>query len=73
MNWNYNIKEAPLDTPLQLLSGNDCFLLPQQIFIGTIVDNGTYWAKGECIAGNSEYFYRSAIVAWKPVETRIEV
>ena len=66
MEWNYNLNEAPIDTPIQLLSANDCLLLPQRIFVGTI----TYGRKneltrGECLVGDPDYFYRSAIVAWK--------
>lgn len=67
MEWNYNMKEAPLETPIRLLSDDDCFLLPQREYVGTIIDNGTYLTRGECIEGDPEYFHRSAIVAWKPL------
>ena len=66
MGWNYNLNEAPIDTPIQLLSGDDCLLLPQQEFVGTITyGNKNELVRGECLVGDPDYFYRSAIVAWK--------
>ena len=70
MEWNYDLEKAPLDTPLKLLSSDDCPLLPQREYIGTITmyGDGEYRTRGECIDGDPEYFYRSAIVAWKFLE-----
>ena len=66
MEWNYNLNEAPIDTPIQLLSANDCILLPQKIFIGTITYNHKgELTRGECLVGEPDYFYRSEIVAWR--------
>ena len=67
MDWNYNLNETPLNVPVKLLSADDCLLLPQREYIGTIVDNGRYLTRGECIKGDPDYFYRSAIVAWKEI------
>ena len=68
MKWNYNIEEAPLDVPIKLLSADDCLLLPQREYIGTITNNGSYLTRGECIVGDPDYFYRSAIIAWKTIK-----
>ena len=70
MEWNYNLEKAPLDTPLKLLSGDNCLLLPRREYVGTITMHrcGEYRTRGECIDGDPEYFYRSAIVAWKTIE-----
>ena len=68
--WNYNMVEAPLNTAIKLLSADDCLLLPQMEYVGTIIDNGRYRTRGECIEGNPDYFYRSAIVAWKPISNK---
>lgn len=66
MEWNYNLNEAPIDTPIQLLSADDCLLLPQKIFIGTITYNHKgELTRGECLVGEPDYFYRSEIVAWR--------
>ena len=35
-NWNYDMDSCPLDTKVYLLSSNDCFLLPQREYVGTI-------------------------------------
>ena len=67
MKWNFDMESCPLDTKVRLLSGDGDLLLPRQEFIGTIVDNGRYRTRGECFKGDPEYFYRSAIVAWKPL------
>lgn len=63
--WNYNMDECPLDTKVCLLSDNDCFLLPQQEFEGTLTFNGKFITRGECYKGDADYFYRSKIIAWK--------
>lgn len=65
MDWNYDMDSCPLDTKVCLLSGDGNLLLPQQEFIGTITDNGRFRTRGECYSGDPDYFYRSAIVAWK--------
>lgn len=65
MEWNYNMESCPLDTRVCLLSSDDCLLLPQKEFVGTITFNGSYLTRGECFKGDPDYFYRSAIVAWK--------
>jgi len=67
MDWNYNLNEVPLNVPVKLLSADDCLLLPQREYIGTVVDNGRGLTRGECIEGDGDYFYRSKIVAWKEV------
>lgn len=59
--------ECPLDTKVKLLSANDFPILPQMEYIGTITFNGRYKCRGECYEGDPEYFYRSAIIAWKEV------
>lgn len=45
-------------------------LLPQREYVGTITlsKNKKYKTKGECYEGDPDYFYRSKIVAWKPLE-----
>ena len=65
MDWNYDMESCPLDTKVCLLSGGDNLLLPQQEFIGTITHNGRFRTRGECYSGDPDYFYRSAIIAWK--------
>ena len=57
---------CPLDTKVRLLSSDDCMLLPQMEFVGTLTDNGNYITRGKCYKGDPDYFYRSKIVAWKP-------
>jgi len=67
-SWNYNLEEAPLDTPIELLSSNDCFLLPQMKYIGTIISNGRGdRVRGNCIEGDPDYFYRSDLIAWRSI------
>lgn len=68
LNWNYNMEECPLDTKVKLLSANDFPVLPQQEFIGTVVFNGRFRTRGECYKGDPDYFYRSAIIAWKNLD-----
>lgn len=63
--WNYDMESCPLDKKVRLLSANDCFLLPQMEYVGTITFNGVYKTRGECYEGDPDYFYRSAIVAWR--------
>ena len=70
MKWNYDMESCPLDTKVRLLSSDDCLLLPQKEYVGTIAFNGRYRERGECYDGDPEYFYRSAIVAWKEYEER---
>ena len=65
-DWNYNMDYCPLDTKVRLLSSDDCMLLPQMEFVGTLTDNGNYITRGKCYKGDPDYFYRSKIVAWKP-------
>ena len=67
-DWNYDMKSCPLDTKVHLLSSDDCFLLPQREYVGTITHNGRFKTRGKCYNGDPDYFYRSAIVAWKPFE-----
>lgn len=64
-DWNYNMNECPLNTKVRLLSADDCPILPQMEFIGTITFNGIYKCNLECDEGDPEYFYRSRIIAWK--------
>lgn len=66
MDWNYDMNQCPLNTKVRLLSANDFPILPQKEFVGTVVFNGNFRAKGECYEGDPDYFYRSAIIAWKP-------
>ena len=40
----------------------------QREYVGTITHNGRFKTRGECYSGDPDYFYRSAIVAWKPFE-----
>ena len=65
MDWNYDMDSCPLDTKVCLLSADGCFLLPQQEFVGTITHNGRFVTRGKCFSGDSDYFYRSKIIAWK--------
>ena len=39
-DWNYDMESCPLDTKVYLLSSDDCFLLPQREYVGTITHNG---------------------------------
>ena len=66
MEWNYNMDKCPLDKRVKLLSDEGCFLLPQMEFEGTITYgiNG-YKTRGKIFVGDPDYFYRSAIIAWK--------
>ena len=66
--WNYNMNEVPLGTPLKLLSRNDDFLMPQREYVGTMIHDGIFPTHGECIEGNPDHFYRSIMVAWKRLE-----
>lgn len=66
--WNYNMESCPLDTEVRLLSSDGCLLLPQREYIGTVTYNGKSMVNGECYRGDPEFFYRSAIVAWKGME-----
>lgn len=69
MEWNYNLNEAPIDMPIQLLSRNDSPILPQQEFVGTITyGHKNELTRGKCLVGNPDYFYRSAMVAWKEIK-----
>jgi hypothetical protein len=70
MEWNYDMESCPLDTRVKLLSGDGCFLLPQMEFEGTITYNYSreYKTRGKLFVGDGDYFYRSAIVAWKKCE-----
>lgn len=63
--WNYDMESCPLDTKVCLLSSDDSLLLPQREYVGTITFNGRFKTRGECYEGDPDYFYRSAIVAWK--------
>lgn len=66
MEWNYNLNEAPIDTPIQLLSRDDSPMFPQQVFVGTLEYGHTNeLIRGKCLVGDPDYFYRSAMVAWK--------
>ena len=67
-DWNYDMESCPLDTKVYLLSSDDCLLLPQREYVGTVTDNGRFKTRGECYSGDPDYFCRSAIVAWKPFE-----
>lgn len=58
--WNYDFENAPVDTPIHLLSKN-----PSTEFVGTITKNGSDTFRGECIQGDPDVFFRAAIVAWK--------
>lgn len=70
-DWNYDIDSCPLDTKVRLLSADNCFLLPQMEFVGTLTDNGRFITRGKCYEGDPDYFYRSAIVEWKPYEESV--
>lgn len=65
-----DMDSCPLDTKVRLLSSDDCLLLPQREYVGTITlhKSKKYKTKGECYEGDPDYFYRSKIVAWKPLE-----
>lgn len=65
MDWNYDMESCPLDTKVYLLSANDCPILPQVEYVGTITFNGRFKTRGECYKGDKDYFYRSKIIAWK--------
>lgn len=65
MEWNYNMESCPIDTRVCLLTADDCPLLLQQEFVGTLTFNGRFITRGECYSGDPDHFYRSKIVAWK--------
>lgn len=65
MDWNYDMESCLLDTKVRLLSSDDCPLLSQMEYVGTITFNGRFKTRGECYEGDKDYFYRSAIVVWK--------
>lgn len=64
--WNYDMEKCPLNKKVFLLSDDDFPVLPQGIYIGTIIDNGKYKTRGECFMGDPDCFYRSKIIAWCP-------
>lgn len=64
--WNYDMISCPLNTKLYLLSEDCSPILPQQVFVGTIVYNGAIITRGQCFQGDPDYFYRSKIIAWQP-------
>ena len=70
--WNYDIGSVPHDTPVELLSSDDCLLLPQRKYVGTVIrckrEDGTFDALGECIEGDPDYFFRSQMIAWRPIQ-----
>lgn len=66
LEWNCNMRECPLNKKVFLLSDADCPILPQSIYVGTIIDNGRFRTRGECFMGDHDYFYRSKIIAWSP-------
>lgn len=66
-DWNYDMKSCPLNTKVCLLSSDDCLILPQEEYVGTITSKGHFKIKGECYEGNKDYFYRSKIVAWREI------
>ena len=68
MKWNYDMNLCPLNTKVKLLSSDDCLLLPRREYLGEIINNGRYLTRGKLYSGDPEYFYRSAIVAWKVLE-----
>lgn len=47
MGWNYDMESCPLDTKVRLLSSEDCPLLPQMEYVGTITFNGRFKTRGE--------------------------
>ena len=56
-----NMDYVPINTLLYLI-GSDC-----QLYIGTIVERKGYpgvLTRGECLKGDSDRFYRTAIIAW---------
>lgn len=73
MDWNYDMESCPLDTVVRLLSANDCLCYPQKEFVGTITFNRGQRHRGECYKGDKDYFYRSAIVAWKMYDGKLTV
>lgn len=65
MDWNYDMESCPLDAKVRLISSDGCPLLPKMEYVGTITFNGRFKTRGECYDGDKDYFYRSAIMAWK--------
>ncbi len=68
--WNYDMESCPLDTKVRLLSTDVSLFLPQREYVGTITFNGRFKTRGELYDGDPDYFYRSAIVAWKEYKER---
>ena len=66
LEWNYNMEKCPPNKKVFLLSDADFPILPQSIYVGTIIDNGRFRTRGKCFMGDPDYFYRSKIVAWCP-------
>ena len=69
MDWNYDLNKCPKDPPVWLLSDDDFPVLPQNEYLGTIIDSKQgYLTKGECFYGDPDYFYISKIIAWREVD-----
>ena len=65
--FNMNIKECPLNKPVWLYGESMMFKV---IFKGTLTTNpydGTI-IRGECLEGDADMFYRSAILGWRNIE-----
>lgn len=63
-NFNTNITKCPLNTPVILLGE---YMMFDYIFKGTLTANpydGSI-TRGDCLDGDPDIFYRSAIKGWK--------
>lgn len=66
LEWDYDMEKCPQNQKVFLLSDDEFPILPQNIYVGTIIDNGRFKTRGECFMGDRDYFYRSKIIAWLP-------
>ena len=66
-NFSKELEKCPLNTPVLLFAE---YMMYQYIFIGTLTINqydGSI-TRGQCIKGDPEVFYRSAIKGWKKID-----
>jgi len=49
---------VPLDTPIFIIDHQ------HRLYVGTFTMVNGELCRGKCIEGDSEYFYRNALIAW---------
>ena len=69
MEWNYDMDVCPLDTRVELLSGNK-----RNTFEGTITmsHDGKDRVKGKVFVGDVDYFCKLELIAWRYCNDKIK-